>query len=68
MQTPEVIVCEYCGSDAPVVKVRATDRSGQWSYWPKSSIREKLFYVFLQCPKCGELEQCFAPAGRLPPK
>jgi predicted RNA-binding Zn-ribbon protein involved in translation (DUF1610 family) len=65
VDSPETILCQNCGLDAPIILVRSTDKLGQWAYWPKSIIRDGTLAVFIRCPKCGEREQCIVALREL---
>jgi len=63
MEVPDNILCEQCGSNAPVVTITGTHQLQGLTTWPKSTVRPDGLYVFINCSKCGEHEQCIAPPG-----
>jgi ribosomal protein S27E len=60
MNPPLKVPCEICGADAPVQMLTHTGSDGGRVEWPKAVVRPDGIYFAIDCPTCGEREQCVA--------
>jgi hypothetical protein len=74
MPTSDKLLCELCGSEAIVVTVTAYDLRYRPTVQPKTRRTSDGLLVSIECPNCGQREQCiatpededFAPSKRCP--
>ena len=63
MDEPLQVTCEICDEKADVVHNVHVDASGTRLEWPKASVKSDGIYFTLNCPTCGEREQCLSRHG-----
>jgi hypothetical protein len=57
MNPPLTIVCEECGSEAPVTMAGHADETGKRIEWPKATVKPDGIYFDIDCRLCGAREQ-----------
>jgi ribosomal protein S27E len=63
MGGPTLVTCEICGEKAEVVQNSHVDPAGTRIEWPKAAVRSDGLSFAVNCPECGEREQCMAKAS-----
>ena len=54
------VVCDVCGQSARILKNTHVDATGNRVEWPRASVKADGIYFAINCPECGEREQCLA--------
>ena len=54
------VTCDVWGQGARVLKNSHVDASGKRLEWPRANVRPDGIYFAIDCPNCGEREQCLA--------
>lgn len=63
MGVPTQVTCEICGEKAEILQNAHVDPSGKRIEWPKAVVKPDGLYFAVNCPGCGEREQCMAKPG-----
>ena len=58
MKYPDSILCEHCGADSPVSMHYGFTKYGEPTERPIYITHDGQMYVLIECPACGEREQC----------
>lgn len=57
------VTCEICGEKAAIMQNVHVDPIGRRIEWPKAAVKSGGLYFAVDCPECGEREQCMAKPG-----
>jgi hypothetical protein len=60
MSQPIKIACELCGTTAEVMMDGHVNQQGERIEWPKATVKSDGIYFAINCPQCGQREQCMA--------
>jgi ribosomal protein S27E len=60
MAEPIRLACEVCGATATVLTNKIQLSDGKQVETPKANVKPDGIYFTINCPKCGEREQCMA--------
>ena len=63
MADPIKVHCELCGTECEIVQNVRVNPDGTSVEWPKAVVRADGLYFAINCPNCGEHEQCMAKKG-----
>ena len=60
MDEPLQVTCEICNQKASIVQNVHIDATGKRLEWPKATVKSDGIYFAIDCPECGEREQCMS--------
>lgn len=63
MGGPTLVTCDICGEQAELLQNSHVDPAGKRIEWPRAAVRSGGLYFAVNCPECGEREQCMAKAS-----